>query len=109
MPVRDNDRDAAAAAHGQHRLGERALSFDVEAGVGLVEHHQKRRAIERTRERDALALPRRERDAVGADLGAVARGELCDQGIDAGSARGGRDCLRAPVRVEAANVLSDRS
>ena len=51
---------------------QRLVAFGVEIGIRLVEHDQERIAIERARERDALALPGRQRAAVFADLGVVA-------------------------------------
>ena len=56
----------------RERRQQRELAFRVEVGVRLVEHHQPRIAVERARERDALALAAGEHRAGFADLGVVA-------------------------------------
>src|SRR5436305_11835315 len=55
-PVRNENDDRAARLEALHGLGECILAFAVEIGGGLVELHQKRLAVQRARERDALAL-----------------------------------------------------
>ena len=54
--MRHHDDDAAALAHAEDCLRERLVAVGVEIGIGLVEHDQERVAVERARERDALAL-----------------------------------------------------
>ena len=70
--MRDDDHDAAALAHAEDGAAQRLVALGVEIGIGLVEHHQERIAVERARERDALRLAGRQRRALLADLGLVA-------------------------------------
>ena len=59
-------------AQAAQRLRQRDLARAVEVGVRLVEHHQARVAVQRARQRHALALARRQARAVLADRRVVA-------------------------------------
>ena len=63
---RPRRRCRRAARTPRMALGQRLVAFGVEVGIGLVEHDQERIAVERARQRDALApgrptAPRRDR------------------------------------------------
>ena len=59
--MRDDDNDRAARLELAQRILQGGFALAVEIGVGLVEHDQERIAVERARERDALALSGGER------------------------------------------------
>ena len=63
--VRHDDDDAAVGLDLADRVHQRLAALAVEVRVRLVEHHERRVAVERAGERDALALaagePRRRR------------------------------------------------
>ena len=52
----DHDGDAAALAYAHDGAAQRLVAFGIEIRVRLVQHHEERIAIERTRERDPLRL-----------------------------------------------------
>jgi hypothetical protein len=58
-PMRNHDCDSPAGADGENGLGQGGIALGIEVGVGLVENHQERIAIERACERNALCLSRR--------------------------------------------------
>ena len=64
----DDDGNTAAGSYAKDRAGQRRFSGGIEIRIGLVEHDQEGIAIKRTGKRNALALPRRERTALLADL-----------------------------------------
>ena len=76
--VRDHDRGAAA-----HHLGERVADLvllrRVDCARGVVEDQHARVGDDRTRDRDALTLPARQREAPLADQRVVAVGQLRDE------------------------------
>jgi hypothetical protein len=72
--VRHDYHRHALAFQDLKRAHERLIALVVEVRVRLVQHHETRRAVQGTGERDALALPRRERLPRFADLGVVALG-----------------------------------
>ena len=81
----------------------------VEAGIGLVEHHEERFSVECARQSDALALPGREGGAALAHLGFIAVGQAKDHLVHAGRL-GRRDhLLGVGFRLEAGDVLGDRA
>ena len=85
-PVRDQHDDGAARLEVGDGLAQGQLALVVEIGVRLVEHDQERVAIERARQRDALALSARERFAAFADRGVIAVRQPEDQLVRAGGA-----------------------
>ena len=56
----DHDGGHAARLELCERGAQRRFALRVEIGVGLVQHHQPRIAVQRSRERDALALTARQ-------------------------------------------------
>ena len=94
-----------------HRIAcVRALAFGVEVGIGLVEHHQEGIAVERASQRDALALPGRERRSAFADLGVVAVRELAGSSHARPAAfAAARTSLGSALRLEAGDVLRHRA
>ena len=82
-------------------FGQRRFAGAVEVGVRLVEDHQLGVAVQRTRQRDALALPGREQRAVRVDHGVVALGQREDQLVHLRPlARRARPARRRPRRGE---------
>ena len=74
--VAHHDHGDAARLEIRERCEECGLAGDVEVRVRLIEHDDSRIAIQRARERDALALASRQHRAAVADLRVVAVGEL---------------------------------
>ena len=99
--IRQRDRGEAVGDHerraSRHRLGERQLDAllgrGVHRGGRVVEHQHARVGQQRARDRDALALAARDRQAALADLRVVALGAGASRSRAPG--RGGRP-LRSP-------------
>ena len=107
-PVRDDDDGHAVGLQDLERAHQRLLAFVVEVGVRLVEHHQARLAVQRARERDALALAGRERLPGFADLGVVALRQAQDELVHVRALRGA-DHLGGVGLAEARDVLGHRA
>ena len=105
----DHDDDAAALADALDRGRQRHVAVGVEIGIGLVEHHQERIAVERARQPDQLPLPGRECCAAVADPRLETVRQAQDHVFDAGRLCCREDGLRIGVRVEAADVLGNRA
>ena len=108
-PMRDHHDNSFACPHPDNGARERLVAFGVEVRVGLIEHDQKRVAVERARERNALRLAGGQRRALFADPGPVALGHADDQVVHARGLRRRDDGLRRRIRRKARNVLGDRS
>ena len=108
-PMRHHDHDAAARAHAQDRLRQRLVAVGIEIGIRLVQHDQERIAIERARQRDALALAGRKHGAGFADLGVVAFRQPHDHVVHAGGLRRRDHRLGRRVGLEARDVLRHRA
>ena len=67
------------------------IAARVEARVGFVEHDDRRIAVNRASQGDALALPTGEETPAYTDRRIVALREMQDQVVDAGHLRGGDD------------------
>jgi hypothetical protein len=106
-PVRDHDGDTASRPHPCNRLGQRFLAFGIQIGIGLVEHHQERLAVERTRQSNSLLLAGGERSAAFANLGLVAVRQMQDHLMDAGGHGGRNDRLRGRCAFQPSDVLRD--
>ena len=107
--VRDHDHDAAALADRVDRAGERGVALRVEIGVRLVQHDQEGVAIQRTRKSDALTLAGGKGSTRFPDLRVVAVRQPQDHVVRAGLL-GCRDHrLRRGIRIEAGDVLRNRS
>ena len=76
--MRDRDHRAAVREHGQ-RLLDRRLGLRVERRRRFVEHDHRRVDERDARDRDELALARRETDAARADVGREPVGERLDR------------------------------
>jgi hypothetical protein len=87
-PVGDDEQRHALFLQAAHRVEKRLLALLVEVGVRLVQDHQLRVAVERARERDALALARRERLARLAHFRVVAFGQPQHHLVDLRALRG---------------------
>ncbi len=61
--MRDQHHRAAPGTQGLHRLHQCGLAHIVQVGVGLIQHHQGRLAINGPRQANALALTAREQVA----------------------------------------------
>ena len=107
--VRDHDDDAAALAHALNGGRQRDVAVGVEIGIGLVEHHQERIAVERPRQPDQLPLSGRECRAAVADPRLEAVRQAQDHLVDAGRLGRREDGLRIGVLVEAADVFGNRA
>ena len=106
-PVRDHDDDRAPRLGALDRGQQRGLAVLVEIGVGFVEHQQERIAVERARQRDALALAAGQRRPAFADPGVVAGRHPQDHVVGAGSARGLQHRLAVRLRRHPRDVLGD--
>jgi hypothetical protein len=95
-----------------HDVLQRLVDLVLHAGVHrrgrVVEDEQPRVGEERAGERDALALAAGEGQAVLADLGGVAVGQLGDEAIRLSGAGGGRDLLVGGVGAAVRDVGADR-
>ena len=85
--------DAARLEFGE-RGEQRRFAGGVEIGVRLIEHDEPRLAVQRARERDALALAAREHRAAVADLRVVAVRQLQDHFVCVREPRRANDALR---------------
>ncbi len=104
----NHDHDAAARAYFHNRLGQRLVALGVEVGIRLVEHHEERIAIERARERDALALAGREHRTALPDLRVIAFRKPDDHIVHV-RGLGGRDHrIGGGIRLVARDVLRHR-
>lgn len=85
------------------------LVFDlgVDGGGGVVEEEEPGVGEDRPGQRDALALAAGEGEAVLADLGVVALGQLGDEPVGLGGAGGGLDLLLGGVREAVGDVGAD--
>ena len=54
--MRDDNDNAAACTDAEDRSGQSLVALTVEIGIRFIENHKERIAVERPRERDALAL-----------------------------------------------------
>ena len=92
--VGDHERRAAL-----HHLAQRALDLALGGGVDargrVVEDQHARVGDDRARDRDALALAARQRQAALADERVVAVGQALDERVDLRALRGGHDLLEA--------------
>ena len=89
------------------RLAHSRLALHVEAGHRLVQHQHRGIADERPGDRDALALPARERSSPLADLGVVTVLHLANELVGVGGRGGGHDLLHARLGVAVGDVLPD--
>lgn len=84
------------------------LDAGVHGGGGVVEDEQPRVGEDRAGEGDALALAAGEGEAVLADLGVVAVGEVPDEAVRLGGAGGGLDLVVRRVGTAVRDVAADR-
>ncbi len=103
-----HDADAPPRPDPEDRRGEGVLALGVEVGVGLVQHHEERVAVEGAGEADALALACREAGARLAEAGVVTLRQTQDQVVRAGGLGGGDHRPRRRIGGEAGDVLGDR-
>ena len=89
------------------RLRELLGGLGVEVARGFVEDEELRLLEEGAGDGDALFLAAGEADAVLAEPGLVALGQLFDRVVDLGGAAGGDDLLEARVRARHAEVVVD--
>ena len=112
-PVRD--RHHRLALHQRVQAGlDRRLDLGVERAGGLVEQQDRCVLQDHPRDGDALALPARELDAALADLRVVAAapgrvGELADEAVGLGAARGLDHLGVARVRAAVQDVVAHRA
>ena len=104
----DEDHRAAGRLELLQRRQQGGLAVGIEAGVGLVQNDERRHAVERTREADALTLASRQALAAIADLGIVAVRHRLDHGVHAGHLRRGDD-VSVAVPAKAGDVLGNRA
>jgi hypothetical protein len=107
--VRDDDDDPSAGANPADRLDQSTLTFIIEVGIRLIEHHEKRIAIEGARQRDALALSAGQHQTAIADFGLVSPRQAQDQLVDAGFIRCGDRLCCVRLGCEPRNILRDRA
>ena len=96
QPMRDDQRGALVRDPRQRAL-DRRLGFVVDRRGRLVEHQDRGLAVQRARQRDALALPAGQLRAALADLAVVALRQRRDELVRLGRAR--RGFHRAPDRA----------
>ena len=87
----------ALARARQEWRGQRFVAFGIKIGIRLVEYDQKRIAIQRARQRNALGLTGGQRAGAIADRGFIAVGQIDDEVVERrlpapppGRLRGGR-------------------
>ena len=107
-PVRDGDRGAAGAQNGE-RLLHMPLGFRIERRGRLVEQNDRCVAHQRARDRDALALPAGELQALLADLRVITLRERRDEIMRMRRLGGGDDLVLARPRLAQRDVVADRA
>jgi hypothetical protein len=105
--VGDHD-GGASLTQPPHRLGDPGLGGDVEVAGGLVQDEDGWVGQPGARERDQLALARREQRAALTDFGVVAVGEGPDDWLGADRSGGGLDLGPARLRSAEADVVGYR-
>src|SRR5215203_6954974 len=108
-PVSDDDDGATARAHASNGGREGLLARGVEVGIGLVENHQERIAVERAGQGKTLPLAGGEGGPSLANLSLVARRQAEDKVVHSGGCRCRDDIVSLGVFLEASNILSNRS
>ena len=91
--VRDQEHRAPLGLKPLDGLHQGRLAHIVEVGVGLIQHHQHRVAIHRTRQTDALALATRQQMARLTNGRVIALGQAQNHLVQAGAARCGNHLL----------------
>nr|VVH84077.1 hypothetical protein TUEID40_05274 [Pseudomonas aeruginosa] len=104
--VGDQHQAAAVPAHRRDGLGQGSLTRLVEAGIGFVEHDQRRSPVQRAGQADALALAAGESGAAVAKARVVALRQAQHQVVHAGQARRRHHLLGIHLG-EARDVLGD--
>lgn len=96
----------------RHHLRQGLVDLVLDAGVdgrgGVVEEKQPGVGEDRAGERDALPLAAGEGQAVLADLGVVAEGQIGDETVRLGGAGGLLDLVLGGVRVSVRDIGADR-
>src|SRR3954454_24207426 len=105
--VRD-DQDGAAFRDLLHVVMDDPLAFIVECAGGFVEDQDPGIAYQRTGDRDALALPARERRAALAHRRIVALGELQNEIMSARQLRRVDDAVHRQARIGQGDVVAHR-
>lgn len=100
----ENDR-CPPRFQGDQRLRKRRLALRIEIGIGLVQDNERGPAIERTRQRDPLALPTRKLRPAVADFGVVALGQPQDHLVATRGLGGLDDVARIGLAGKAGDVL----
>ena len=105
-PVRDEDRRAVL-----HHLAQRRVDLLLDARVDrrcrVVEHQDPRVGEDRPRDRDALPLPARQREAALADHGVEPVGERLDELRGSGDLGRPTDLLVGRVGAAVGDVVAD--
>ncbi len=109
MAVRDDHGRAAARLVLLHRDREGDGAFGVEVGVRLVHDDHHRRSVERTRQRDALALASGERRSPRRHLEVVPAGQLENHLVRPGALRRLDHCRVIGRRRHPGDVLGHRA
>ena len=108
-PVRHHDDDSAALTYAHDRLAQGRIARGIEVGIGLIEHHQERIAIECPGEAEALALARGEFIAAAGEIGLIAVRKREDRLVQARGTGGGDYGLGRRFRIEAGDILGQRA
>ena len=106
QPVRDDDRSAVLHQRLQRRLN-RSLGPRVKRACRLVEKKQPRVTQDRARNRDPLALPAGQADALLADSRVIALPERGDEAVRLGLPRCRDDVRLAGIGPPESDVVAD--
>src|SRR5258708_6710787 len=105
QPVRD-DEDGAALHDLAHVVVDDFFALVVECAGRLVEDQDARVADQRPCDRDALALPARQRAAAFADHGVVTVGQFQDEIVSPRKTRGGDHVLARHPRIGERDIVA---
>jgi len=106
--VRHDDKGCTARLALLNGAGQRRVALFVQARIGLVQHHEHRVAIQRTRQAHALALPARQTRALRPHRAVIALRQRQDELMQAHRARR-RLHLGRLYLGKAGNVLGQRA
>ncbi len=93
----DEHNGAAAALEFGNRLSQGRLTRSIQIGVGLIEHHQSRVAVQRTGQRDALFLTAGQASAIITQPRVVALRQAQNQFVYARQLRGSDHSARVAL------------
>src|SRR5215207_5891031 len=79
----DHDSNATSRPHTCNRRGQGLFTSAIQVRIGLIQNDQERLAVEGASERNALALPTRERHPTLADASLVSLWQPYDQVVHA--------------------------